>query len=103
MGKSGVAVITVDAEEDIDGLSGITNRNIRFVVVASNVPVDRMRMNLAHELGHIVIKPTDDEKFDEKVDFRFGAALIVPRPTLFERVGRSRQTVSLQELLLIKE
>jgi Zn-dependent peptidase ImmA (M78 family) len=61
IGKSGVVVVTVDADEDIDGLSGIANRDIRFDVVASTVPVDRMRMNLAHELGHIVIKPTDDE------------------------------------------
>lgn len=103
MEKSGVAVITVDTEEDIDGLSGVANKNLQFVVVASNVPADRMRMNLAHELGHIVITPTEDEKFDEKIAFRFAAALIVPRAVMFERVGRSRQTVSLQELLLIKE
>lgn len=103
MEKSGVTVITIDAEEDIDGLSGIANKDIRFVVVASNVSADRMRMNLAHELGHIVIKPTADEKFDEKIAFRFAAALIVPRSVMFERVGRSRQTVSLQELILIKE
>ena len=102
IGKSGVVVITFDADEDIDGLSGIANQDIRFVVVASAVPVDRMRMNLAHELGHIVIKPTDDEKFDEKVAFRFGAALIVPRSVMFDRMGRSRQSISLQELLFIK-
>lgn len=94
IGKSGVVVITFDADEDIDGLSGIANQDIRFVVVASAVPVDRMRMNLAHELGHIVIKPTDDEKFDEKVAFRFGAALIVPQSAMFERMGRSRQSIS---------
>ncbi len=103
MEKSGVAVITVDAEENIDGLSGIANKDVRFVIVASNVSADRMRMNLAHELGHIVIKSTEDEKFDEKIAFRFAAALIVPRSVMFERVGRSRQTVSLQELILIKE
>ncbi len=55
------------------------------------------------ELGHVVIKPTDNEKFGEQVAFRFGAALIVPRSVVFERIGRSLQTVSLQELLLIKE
>ena len=103
MEKSGVAVITVDTQEVIGGLSGIANKNVQFVVVASNVPADRMRMNLAHELGYIVIKPTEDEKFDEKIAFRFAAALIVPRSVMFERVGRSRQTVSLQELILIKE
>jgi len=103
MEKAGVDVISVDVDEDIDGLSGIANRELRFVVVASGVPVDRLRMNLAHELGHVVIDPTDDEKFDEKVAFRFGAALIAPRSIVFERIGRLRHTISLQELLLIKE
>jgi Zn-dependent peptidase ImmA (M78 family) len=79
MEKSGVVVIAVDVDEDIDGLTEIANRDNRFVVVASAVSVDRMRINLAHELGHVVMKPTDNEKFDEQVAFRFGAALIVPR------------------------
>ena len=73
---AGISFRTVDVDEDIDGLSGIANRDIRFVVVASAVPMDRMRMNLAHEFGHVVIKPTDNVKFDEQVAFRFGAALI---------------------------
>ena len=103
MEKSGVDVISVDVDGDLDGLSGIANREIQFVVVASGVPVDRLRMNLAHELGHVVMKPTEDERFDEKVAFRFGAALIAPRSVVFERIGRSRHTISLQELLLIKE
>lgn len=101
--RSGVMVVEVDVEKDLDGLSGVANLGVRFVVVGTGMPADRMRMNLAHELGHIVITPTEDERFDEQVAFRFGAALMVPQTVMFDRIGRSRRTVSLQELLLLKE
>lgn len=103
MEKSGVIVVEVNVQKDLDGLSGIASGNVRFVVVAAGAPVDRMRMNLAHELGHIVIKPTEDEKLDDQAAFRFAASLIVPSSVVFDRIGRSRKTVALQELLLLKQ
>ena len=60
-------------------------------------------MNLAHELGHLVIKTTEDESFDETAAFRFGAALLIPRSVIFDRIGERRRTVDLRELILLKE
>jgi len=99
----GVIVVEIEADDDLDGLSGVADGDIRFVVVSTGAPVDRMRMNLAHELGHLVIEPTEDEKFDEDVAFRFGAALLIPRSVLIDRIGAKRRTIDLRELILLKE
>ncbi len=101
--KSGVFVVEVESDGAVDGLSGIADDSIPFVVVASGAPTDRLRMNLAHELGHIVIKSTGDEKQDEKRAFRFGAALLMPREVLIDRIGRRRMNLDLRELFCLKE
>ena len=101
--KSGVIVVEIEADGDLDGLSGVADGDIRFVVISAGTPVDRMRMNLAHELGHLVITPTEDERFDEAAAFRFGAALLIPRSVIFDRIGERRRTLDLQELILLKE
>jgi Zn-dependent peptidase ImmA (M78 family) len=101
--KSGVIVIEIEADSDLDGLSGVAEGDIRFVVVAAGAPVDRMRMNLAHELGHVVIEPSENESFDEAAAFRFGAALLIPRSVVIDRIGKRRRTIDLRELILLKE
>ena len=101
--KSGVIVVGIETDSDLDGLSGVADGDIRFVVVSAGTPVDRMRMNLAHELGHLVIEPSEDEKFDEAAAFRFGAALLIPRSVVFDRIGERRKTIDLRELIILKE
>lgn len=103
MEKSGVTVVEIEADKDLDGLSGVADDDIRFVVVSAGTLVDRKRMNLAHELGHIVVEPSNDENFDEAAAFRFGAALLIPRSVLLDRIGEKRRTVDLRELILLKE
>lgn len=101
--KSGVIVVEIESDGDLDGLSGVANGDIRFVVISAGRPVDRMRMNLAHELGHVVIEPSDDERSDEAAAFRFAAALLIPRTVVFDRIGKRRRTIDLRELVLLKE
>ena len=56
---------------------GSTKPQAAAVVSRLGVPGDRQRLNLAHELGHLVLKipPLADQ---EKLAFRFGAALLAP-------------------------
>ena len=58
-------------------------------------------MNLAHELGHLVmdVAPGVDE---EKAAFRFAGALLAPVEVVHREVGKSRATISQAELLLLK-
>ena len=84
-------------------MSGTANDHIRFVVAKAGVPVDRMRMNLAHECGHIVINPTEDASFEEAAAYRFAAALLIPDAAVYERIGRARNNIDMRELLMLKQ
>jgi len=38
-----------------DGLSGIADDSLPVVVTVKNNTIDRKRLNIAHELGHLVL------------------------------------------------
>ena len=99
----GVITIPVSGWRRFDGLSGFADEKIPFIVSNHDVPVDRYRMNLAHELGHLLIAPTDDEKLNGSIVFRFAGALLAPAEMIFATVGKKRSQVDIRELLLLKE
>ena len=99
----GVTIIPVAGRPGFDGLSGFADATFPFVVCNQNAPIDRYRMNLAHELGHLVIEPTRDEKLDEALAFRFAGALLAPAEMVFKTVGQKRSQVDIRELLMLKE
>lgn len=74
------------------------------VVSDSKVAGERQRLNLAHELGHLVLDVTAlaDEQV-ESAAFRFGSALLVPAAVLRKDVGNRRNFISTEELLLLKQ
>ena len=45
---------------------------------------DRHRLNVAHELGHLTLNPSEDVD-EEKAAFRFGAAFLAPRRAVAPR------------------
>jgi Zn-dependent peptidase ImmA (M78 family)/DNA-binding Xre family transcriptional regulator len=55
--RNGIVVIETDFEgiEKIDGFSIITENNVPIIFINKNLPADRYRLTLAHELGHIVL------------------------------------------------
>jgi Zn-dependent peptidase ImmA (M78 family)/transcriptional regulator with XRE-family HTH domain len=103
MERSGVYVIEISSDGELDGISGVADDTIRFAVVSNSVPTDRMRMNLGHELAHTIIARSDDEKFDESVAFRFAASLLIPAEVMIDRIGHQRKRIDLRELLLLKQ
>lgn len=101
-----VHVIEVDASERFDGISAVAygGRNevtAAAVVSRRNVPGERQRFNLAHELGHLVIKPSDGVD-EEKAAHRFAAAFLCPAATLKREIGPSRAFLQAGELQLLK-
>lgn len=102
-----VHVVAVDMPESFDGLSLAAHRDdsreLLAVAVVSRrlVSGERWRMNLAHELGHIVME-TERDVDDEKAAFRFAGALLAPAPALHEEVGTRRRQVALEELLELR-
>ncbi len=101
-----VHVAEIDASERFDGLAAVAlseDGTVRAAAVVSRrgVPAARQRLNLAHELGHLVLKPGKGVD-EEKAAFRFGAAFLAPASTLRREVGVRRSAIGVDELLLLK-
>lgn len=99
--KSGVLILELDSIDKFDGLSGIADNSLPVIVTIKNSSVDRKRLNIAHELGHLFLKMGDLD--GEQAAFRFAAALLIPKLTMIEILGPKRNNIDLRELLLIKE
>jgi len=108
-----VHVIKVSGFDDFDGLSARAwdegELLAAAVIYGGGRAGERQRLTLAHELAHLALDteslPAEDSgEFDaEDAVFRMGAAFLAPRDPLLRDVGRKRQSIQLQELLLLKE
>ena len=103
-----VHVLEVDAPERFDGISAVARDSARRVVAAAvvtrrGVPGERQRLSLAHELGHLVLRPIRAAGSDgERLAFRFGAAFLVPAPAIRRAIGARRTYLQVDELLMLK-
>lgn len=102
-----VQVLEIDADQRFDGISAVatdqTGQQISAAVVTRRgVPGERQRLNLAHELGHLVLKIGENVN-EEKAAFRFGAAFLAPAEAIQREIGRQRTMVQPAELLLLKQ
>ena len=96
----GVLIINWDRNtEHFDGLSGWCNGDVPVVVIKTGGETDRRRFSLAHELGHLAMKTTEE---DEKLAHRFAAALLVPAAVARQELGERRNSISLAELGALK-
>jgi len=104
--RQSIHVFEVAGDDDFDGLAATArdeDGKLRAVGIAENPDTagDRQRFNLAHELGHVAVKPS--ASLDEEATAnRFAGALLVPASLVFDQVGTRRSEVSLDELLLLK-
>jgi transcriptional regulator with XRE-family HTH domain len=77
-----VHIIEVDANDKFDGMAAVAYEGQQVkgaaIVVRKGIPGERQRLNLAHELGHLVLKVSKSVD-EEKAAFRFGAAFLAPK------------------------
>jgi Zn-dependent peptidase ImmA (M78 family)/DNA-binding XRE family transcriptional regulator len=107
-----ICVINVEANENFDGISAkaFDHENVLktvALVTRTDVDVVRQRLNLTHELGHLVLKISkklieENEENEEKAAFRFGAAFLAPAKKIIEDIGERRSAIQLEELFLLK-
>lgn len=102
-----VHVLSIDVSDDFDGVSVYAYDNgtplAAAVVCHQGRPGERQRLNLAHELAHLVLDVKETEDFDEEdAAYRMGAAFLAPAGPLLRDVGERRQSLQLQELLILK-
>jgi len=101
-----IHVIEIDAPDKFDGLSAIARQDHRAtaaaVVDTLSCSGERQRLNLAHELGHLVMDVASvvDE---EKAAFRFAGAFLAPVEVLHREVGSARHAIQPTELLILKK
>jgi Zn-dependent peptidase ImmA (M78 family)/transcriptional regulator with XRE-family HTH domain len=103
--ERGIKVLSLDLD-DIDGLAAKVRRKdrdaARVIVIKKSTWSERKRFNLAHELGHMVIAPAPGMDV-EKAAHRFAGALLMPADALRAEVGANRSSISIGELVGLKE
>lgn len=102
-----VHVMLINGDKPFDGISALAYTNetqlkAAAVVSKKNIPGERQRLNLAHELGHIVLDIPKNLN-EEKVAFRFGGAFLAPKESVFKAVGTRREHFQLRELFILKK
>jgi len=97
----GVRVCLVQGCEGFDGLCAWVRRGIPVIAVQRDVPGDRQRFNLTHELAHLLVKlaPEVDE---EAAAHRFAGAFLAPEPVVRAELGERRRELDPHELYLLK-
>lgn len=101
-----IHILEVDANEKFDGMAAVAYEDHHVkgvaIVVRKGTPGERQRLNLAHELGHLVLKVSQSVD-EEKAAFRFGAAFLAPKEWISREVGDVRTAIEIQELLILKK
>jgi Zn-dependent peptidase ImmA (M78 family)/transcriptional regulator with XRE-family HTH domain len=100
----GGIVHTFSAKDtDFDGLCGRVNDCYPIVVVNSDMPDDRRRFSMAHELGHLMMNcEALPPKEEEKLANRFAGAFLVPPDAARQELGDRRRKLDIEELKLLK-
>ena len=81
--RNGVFVYFWDCEyEDFDGVSLVSDKGNHIIVVNKNMPNDRIRFSLAHELGHLIMHNSMflvlEARDKEKEANQFAAEFLMP-------------------------
>jgi len=102
-----LCVLSIDADEKFDGISALGCDNTGNILAGAivsrqGVPGERQRLNLTHELGHLVLKVPESID-EEKAAFRFGSAFLAPAERLIKAIGTKRSYINIAELLILKK
>ncbi len=97
--EHGIRVGALDAGPHFDALTLWANGTIPVIVTRANMPGDRQRLSMAHELGHILLRPTCNE---EKMMQCFAGAVLVPAPVARMELGAARRKLDPIELHMLK-
>lgn len=103
--ERGIKVLSLDLD-NVDGLAAKVRRKdrdaARVIVIKRSTWSERKRFNLAHELGHMIIAPSDGVD-EEKAAHRFAGAFLMPADVLRAEVGAHRSSISIGELVELKK
>jgi len=100
-----IKVIEIDAPLEFDGFSGWADGAFPVIVLNQNYGLERKRFTALHELGHLVMQINSDyeHKIVERMCHQFAGAMLMPEKTFAMEFGGKRSSISLNELIAIKE
>jgi len=98
--KEGIKVGTISAPVSFDAIR-FWHDTTPAIIIRDGVPGDRQRFSMAHELGHLMVEPSQDLD-GERVANRFAGAFLVPKEAALEELGVNRRKLDLFELHLLK-
>lgn len=100
----GAIVVESPEEDGFDALSGRTRSGVPIIVLNTSRSADRIRFNVAHELGHLLLAcPGAEPKEEEALAHRFAAAMIVPATAARRELGERRTNLASSELECLKQ
>lgn len=101
-----IHVMEVESNKKFDGMAVIAKQDNKVkgigVVTRKGISGDRQKLNLAHELGHLVLRPSASLD-EEEAAFRFGGAFLAPKEWVLREVGAKRTSLQLEELFILKK
>ena len=98
--SAGIIVFHTDLDQsDIDGATIQVPDLPPCIFLNRNMPADRMRFSLAHEIGHLVMHRFPSEDMETEAN-KFAAALLVPRSDVHNDFAARR--IDLQRLAQLK-
>jgi Zn-dependent peptidase ImmA (M78 family)/DNA-binding XRE family transcriptional regulator len=101
----GVKVLAIELS-DVHGLTAqvrrLSKEPLPAIVVNKSDCGEGQRFTLAHELSHMMLDVAQGMD-EEKVCHRFAGAFLMPAETLRSAIGKHRTSISLGELLRLKE
>ena len=101
----GLRLVRLERVPDFDGMAGYY-AGTPFVAIASDLPNDRIRFTLLHELAHILDWRKDQEWLGhtEKACHAFASEFLLPEEVLRRELSeRVRHSIAIPELLQLKE
>ena len=99
----GVRVYLIDAPDSFDAVKFKAN-GYPVIVAQKNVPGDRIRFDIAHELGHFLIRTpeTGTKRERERPAMKFAGAFLVPATVVRQELGSTRSQITIEELAILK-
>lgn len=98
--QAGVCLVPLAGMEGIDGLSSWVGGQ-PVIGLNVNVPGDRFRLTLAHELGHLVLHTPSRAQAEPEAN-RFAAALLIPDEEFDDGIEAMGDRLTIRNFLAMK-
>jgi Zn-dependent peptidase ImmA (M78 family) len=100
-----IKVIEVADDSSLfDGLATIIDEKYYVLVINKNMPIERKRFTLLHELGHLLLNITSSENKEiEKYCNLFASEMLLSEENAKMEFGEKRRSISKEELKNIQE